>query len=302
MARVGKTGNFVIGWMLANFLVGMFVASSLPCGAGVAPKPKIVTVALPNTTVQFDLVFVPEGELMMRDPIKGTLKRVKVRSFWLGKTEVTWDEYDVFLYRLDLPPDADESADAIARPSRPYGAPDRGWGHSGYPAIGMTYHAAEQYCRWLSLKTGKKFRLPTEAEWEYACRAGELSGDVIKDKAWLDAHAWFADNAGGKTHPVGKKRPNPWGLYDMLGNVAEWCQGVDSKPVVRGGSFKDPAEKVHPAARELPSPDWNATDPQFPKSQWWHPDAPFVGFRVLCEASSVSEHLTFPPSLIAFGR
>jgi len=197
-------------------------------------SPKTITVNLPNTTVSFDLVFVPEGELMMRDPIKGTLQRVKVRSFWLGKTEVTWDEYDVFLYRLDLPPDADESADAIARPSRPYGAPDRGWGHSGYPAISITYHAAEQYCRWLSLKTGKKFRLPTEAEWEYACRAGQLSGDVIKDKAWLDAHAWFADNADGKTHPVGKKRPNAWGLYDMLGNVAEWCRGVDGKPVVRG--------------------------------------------------------------------
>jgi formylglycine-generating enzyme required for sulfatase activity len=293
-ARGNKTSNFIWCWVVFSFGTAVLVVVSFLWGSGAEGKPKIVTVALPNTTVQFDLVFVPEGEFVVRHPTKGTLRRVKVRSFWLGKTEVTWDEYDVFLYRLDLPPDADESADAIARPSRPYGAPDRGWGHSGYPAIGMTYHAAEQYCRWLSLKTGKKFRLPTEVEWEYACRAGELSGDVIKDKAWLDAHAWFADNSGGKTHPVGKKRPNAWGLYDMLGNVAEWCQSVDGKPVVCGGSFKDPAEKVHPAAREFPSPDWNATDPQFPKSRWWHPDAPFVGFRVLCESPIAASSLPSP--------
>ncbi|GBC98142.1 Serine/threonine-protein kinase pkn1 [bacterium HR17] len=269
-------------FVFVGFVSCLVVTPSLPTGAPSKPEPKVCSVTLPNTTVRFELVFVPSGtcEVTAAD---GTKRRMTIKGFWLGKTEVTWDEYDVFLYRLDLPEGADESADAVARPSRPYGAPDRGWGHSGYPALSMTYHAAQQYCRWLSLKTGKKFRLPTEAEWEYACRANELPSGPIRDKAWLDVHAWYADNAEGKTHPVGKKRPNTLGLYDMLGNVAEWCQSLDGRPVVCGGSFKDPAEKVHPAAREFPSPEWNATDPQFPKSQWWHPDAPFVGFRVLCE-------------------
>ncbi len=247
-------------------------------------QPKIFVQEIPNTTVKFELVYVPDGEFEFADPTKGGQKRkVKVKGFWIGRTEVTWDEYDVFLYKLDLTDDEEENTDAYSRPSRPYGAPDRGWGHHGYPVIGVTYHAAEQYCKWLSHKTGLKFRLPTEIEWEYACRANTWDAAPFKDKSLLDRFAWFAGNSGDKTQPVAKKQPNPWGIYDMLGNVAEWCIGVDEKPVVRGGSFKDPAEKVHPGARELPSPDWQASDPMVPKSKWWLTDAPFVGFRILCE-------------------
>ncbi len=247
-------------------------------------KPKVFVQEIPNTTVKFELVFVPGGEFVFADPTKGGQRRkVTINGFWLGRTEVTWDEYDVFLYKLDLTDEEEENTDAYSRPSRPYGAPDMGWGHHGYPAINIHYQAAEQYCRWLSHKTGKKFRLPTEIEWEYACRAGAWEAAPFKDRALLDRLAWFVDNSGKKTHPAGQKQPNPWGLYDMLGNVAEWCQGVDGKPVVRGGSFKDPFEKVHPGAREPFSPDWQASDPQQPKSKWWLTDAPFVGFRVLCE-------------------
>ena len=176
-----------------------------------------------------------------------------------------------------------EEEDAISRPSRPYGNPDRGFGHEGYPAIGITYYAAEQFCNWLSRKTGRRYRLPTEAEWEYACRAGVLPPGPIKDKKLLDRIAWFEENSEGKTHRVGEKEPNPWGLHDMLGNAAEWCIGMDGRPVLRGGSYKDPASDVHPAARQYQTPEWNASDPQFPKSKWWLSDAPFAGFRVLCE-------------------
>lgn len=272
----------LLGALAFGFIGGASWASRV--GAQ-EPKPKLMVQQLPNTTVKFEMVWVPEGEFEFADPTKGGQKRkVLVKGFWIGRTEVTWDEYDVFLYRLDLTEDKEDPADAYSRPSRPYGAPDRGWGHHGYPAIGITYHAAEQYCRWLSYKTKRKFRLPTEVEWEYACRAGGVwEAAPFKDKGLLDRLAWFAENANNTTQPVAKKQPNPWGIYDMLGNVAEWCQGVDGKPVVRGGSFKDPADKVHPGARELPSPDWQASDPQFPKSQWWLTDAPFVGFRVLWE-------------------
>ncbi|MFN4180748.1 MAG: formylglycine-generating enzyme family protein [Armatimonadota bacterium] len=272
--------------LLACFSV--FVAGATLLGNGgqqsTQNQPKIFSQEIPNTTIKFELVYVPDGEFEFADPTKGGQRRkVKVKGFWIGRTEVTWDEYDVFLYKLDLTEDEEEETDAYSRPSRPYGAPDRGWGHHGYPVIGITYHAAEQYCKWLSHKTGLKFRLPTEIEWEYACRANTWDAAPFKDKTLLDKFAWFAGNSNDKTQPVGKRQPNPWGIYDMLGNVAEWCTGVDGKPVVRGGSFKDPAEKVHPGARELPSPDWQASDPQVPKSKWWLTDAPFVGFRVLCE-------------------
>ncbi|MDH7571717.1 MAG: formylglycine-generating enzyme family protein, partial [Armatimonadota bacterium] len=195
----------------------------------------------------------------------------------------TWDVFDVFAYRLDVPEERREQVDASTRPSKPYGAPDRGFGHEGYPAMSLSYLAAEKFCAWLSEKSGKKFRLPTEAEWEYACRAGQLAAAPFKDKADLDKVAWYYDNADDTTHPVAKKAPNAWGLYDMLGNVKEWCVGLDGKPVVRGGSYDDPAEKVHPGAREPFNPDWQMTDPQEPKSRWWLTDGPMVGFRVVCE-------------------
>lgn len=270
------------------FLVGTNTVGS--ANSQNAQQPKILVQEIPNTTVKFELVYVPSGEFEFSEPTKGKQKRkVKVKGFWIGRTEVTWDEYDVFLYKLDLTEDEEENTDAYSRPSRPYGAPDRGWGHHGYPVIGITYYAAEQYCKWLSHKTGRKFRLPSEVEWEYACRAKTWEAAPFKDKSLLDRFAWFAENSKDKTQPVAKKQPNSWGIYDMLGNVAEWCTGSDGNPVVRGGSFKDSAEKVHPSARELPSPDWQASDPQFPKSKWWLTDAPFVGFRVLCELDAMPQ-------------
>ena len=111
----------------------------------------------------------------------------------------------------------------MTRPTPPYADMTFGFGRDGQPAICMTHHAAMEYCRWLSAKTGKIYRLPTEAEWEYACRAGTKTayswGD---DPEKLDEYAWDVNNAE-KPMPVGKKKPNPWGLYDMHGNVSEWC-------------------------------------------------------------------------------
>lgn len=290
MARSTTADDFVTptsGVVEPALLVGTAVA--LVCSMFLpdvgAQELSPYTQRIQGTLVKFDMVPVPGGIYEMRDPKDPTkTRKVTLKPFWIGKTEVTWDEYDVYAYRLDKGDSkSKDEADAVSRPSKPYGSPDQGFGHHGYPAMCITYHAARQYCRWLSAKTGKKYRLPTEAEWEYASRAGVLPAGPLEDEALLDRLAWYEGNARFQAHSVAEKEPNAWGIYDMLGNVAEWCRGLGGRPVVRGGSYEDGKEKVHPGYREHQQPEWNRSDPQIPKSKWWLPDAPFVGFRVVCE-------------------
>lgn len=259
-------------------------AKGTPVKEATSPRRSYM-VTLPGTVVTFEMKPVPGGTLTVATP-QGGKRKVQVAPFWIGATEVTWDAYDVFAYGLDRPEEERaEGVDAISRPSRPYGAPDRGFGHAGYPAIGITFFAAAQYCRWLTVRTGRTFRLPTEVEWEYACRSGAVAREPVPSRL-LDRYAWTRENAGNRTHPVGKKAPNAWGIYDMLGNVAEWCRGTDGRAVVRGGSYLDRAVHVNCRTRAFQTPTWNASDPQNPKSRWWLTDAPFVGFRVVCEQAA----------------
>jgi len=180
-----------------------------------------------------------------------------------------------------------------------------GMGKDGFPAISMTQHAANKYCQWLSAKTGHFYRLPTEAEWEYACRAGTTTAYSFgDDPSQLDEYAWYDKNSDGKYQKVGKKKPNPWGLYDMHGNVAEWCldqyepnyerfaSAMSEDPWVkstkgypqdvRGGSWIDEnAALLRSAARRGSDRVWKIQDPQLPKSIWYHTDAQFLGFRIV---------------------
>jgi formylglycine-generating enzyme required for sulfatase activity len=283
LRRGGAVGLFFLvgGWGLP--LTGRAQES----GVSSAFQPFVETI--PGTLVQFEMIPIPGGTFQKANPDpEGQPLQVEVQPFWIGKTEVTWDEYDVFFLRLDLPEDQRKAGvDARSRPSRPYGAPDRGFGHHAYPVLGVSYYAAEEYCRWLSAKTGKKYRLPTEAEWEYACRAGAAEAGPVADPAALEEVAWCWENSDDKTHPVAQKKPNAWGLYDMLGNVAEWClkEQPDQPPVVRGGSYNDRAAQVSCGARMPEVPEWDASDPQRPKGKWWLSDAPFVGFRLVCEGT-----------------
>jgi formylglycine-generating enzyme required for sulfatase activity len=188
----------------------------------------------------------------------------------------------------------DELVDGVSRPTRPYVEMSFGMGINGFPAISMTQHAANKYAEWLSAKTGEFYRLPTEAEWEYACRAGSTA-----PPAQLADYAWFATDSGGKYHKVGTKKPNEWGLFDMLGNVMEWTldayapykagDAVDPyvRPTapypiaVRGGSWNDPASAVTCTARVASDPSWKQQDPQLPKSIWYETDAQWLGFRLV---------------------
>ncbi len=288
-------------------------------------KPYVESI--PGTEVKFDLVPIPGGEYVMGSPAEeakrnedeGPQHPVKIAPFWMGKCEVTWEEYDQFAFSLDLKkkkregvdpatqPETETKADAVTRPTPPYADETFGFGRKGQPVICITHHAAMEYCRWLSAKTGKVYRLPTEAEWEYACRAGTKTSYFFgDDAAQLGDYAWYVEIAE-KPQPVGKKKANPWGLYDIHGNVAEWCldhyvpdfyktcaaaTAPTAGPVVvpdakeysyvaRGGSWDDDADRLRSAARRSSNPEWSVQDPQRPQSIWWHTDATFVGFRVV---------------------
>jgi formylglycine-generating enzyme required for sulfatase activity len=292
-----------------------------------ASEMKPYTETIPGTEIKFDLVPIPGGEFTIGSPAEeakrgedeGPAHQVKIAPFWMGKFEVTWDEYDLFGFSLDLKKkkregvdlagqsETEKNADAVTRPTPPYADETFGFGRKGQPVICITHHAAMEYCRWLSAKTGKVYRLPTEAEWEYACRAGTKSAYSFgDDPAQLGDNAWYVENAE-KPQPVGKKKPNPWGLYDIHGNAAEWCldhysadyyktfAGTSSPAVgpvlipdakeypyvARGGSWDDDADKLRSAVRRASNPEWSVQDPQRPQSIWWHTDATFVGFRIV---------------------
>ncbi len=244
------------------------VAATILIAAG-EPSPQPFAQSIPGSTVTIDMVPVTHGE------IDGT----SLRQFWIGRTEVTWDAYDVFVYGLDEPRGAggEGGVDAVARPSKPYVSMDRGFGHNGYPAISVSHQGAEAFCKWLSGKTGRRYRLPTAAEWRYACGLGGVTAQTASD------HAWLRGNARGQTHAVATKAPDALGARDLWGNAAEWANGADGKPLVMGGSYRDAADRCGCAAAMPPSDDWNASDPQIPKSTWWLADGGFVGFRVVCE-------------------
>ncbi len=286
------------------------------------------TEQIPDSKVAFDMLPIRGGTFLMgspdrepgRRPDEGPRHKVGVEPFWMGRCEVTWDEFSLWIRGSDPPDDLisyrkrsprEKLVDAITAPSRsPYDPvsidPTHGKRREGYPATCMTQLGAKLYCRWLSAKTGRYYRLPTEAEWEYACRAGTNTAYCFGDDSeTLDEYAWYFGNSDERYHPVGKKKPNPWGLHDMHGNVAEWVldqyrpdfyrrpadgavgRGPFAVPkntyprVVRGGSWDYFREDSRSAARLFSREQWSVGDPHEPKMAVWHTDAPFVGFRVV---------------------
>ncbi|GAA5508107.1 formylglycine-generating enzyme family protein [Novipirellula caenicola] len=253
----------------------------------------------------------PESEAD-RNEDEGPQREVTVDPFWMGKYEITWDQYDVWSEQMDqrrrqmlsIPATPrDELVDGISKPTEPYTDMSFGMGKERYPAISMTQHAARTFCKWLSAKTGRYYRLPTEAEWEYAARAGtQTAYSFGDDPDQLDDYAWYFDNSEDAYHEVGQKKPNPWGLYDMHGNVAEWvldqyvADFYSQNPkiknplaipstlyprIVRGGGWDDDPDMLRSGVREGSSEEWKEQDPQLPQSIWYLTDAQGVGFRVV---------------------
>jgi formylglycine-generating enzyme required for sulfatase activity len=303
--------------------LGAIVASVAVSGlmsARQAPALAKYTDTIPNTKITFDMVPIPAGTFLMGSPAaetgrnadEGPQHKVTLKAFYIGAKEVTWAEYDEFAFSVDLqrkrklgltgPKDA---GDAVSRPTPPYADESWGWGKDAQPVIGITQYSATKYCEWLSARTGKKYRLPTEAEWEYAARAGTTTAYSFgNDAAAIAEHAWLKSNSEEQPRVGGQKKPNPWGLFDVHGNAAEWTRdlydadyyakspadsplndpGKELYPhAVRGGSWDDEPERLRSAARRSSIEAWSRRDPQNPKSLWWHTDATFVGFRVVAE-------------------
>lgn len=291
---------------------------------------------IPGTSVTFNMVAIPGGKFNMgspeneplRDADEGPVREVTLSPYWIGETEVTWNEYLAFFRatgsqgRTEGQVVSSQKADAISGATPPWGAPDQGWGKGSRPAITMSWHAANVYCKWLSKVTGKKYRLPTEAEWEYACRAGTQTpyffnanpkkvtseGFLRKmlgaDTAVIASRVIYRENSNARTAEPSAVLPNTFGLKNMSGNVWEFCLDFyspdyykadsvrvnprgplkGSEHVIRGGSFKSDAREVRSAARDFTKTKaWLVTDPQMPKSIWWYSDVIDVGFRVVCE-------------------
>ena len=279
---------------------------------------------IPDTGVKYQMVAIKGGEFTMGSPAsedgafddEQPRHPVGIEPFWMGKFEVTWDMYQPFMiteparYKdgspKSYPPDPTVPF-IVTKPTTPYVEMSFGMGTDNYPAISMTQHAALKFCEWLSSQTGHYYRLPTEAEWEFACRAGTTTAFSHGDsEEGLEEFAVYdPTQTRVKYAQVGTKKPNPWGLYDMHGNVLEWCldQYIEDaysrrdpkkvnvmpfeKPtklyprVTRGGSWYDPAEECR-SARRIPShANWKMTDPQLPKSIWYHTDAEWLGFRIV---------------------
>ncbi len=299
------------------------LAVLLPCiclGAseGIAQSHlETITDTIPGTEVYFTMVGLEGGSFLMgtpegekgRDEDEGPQREVVVSPFYIGIHEVTYDEFLLFSsLERDSPeggPGVEFEPDLIARPSPPYEDPAHSMGTNGYPAVGMTQWSALQYAYWLSTKTGVFYRLPTEAEWEYACRAGASSAFSFGEVAdSLDLYAWYYGNSDETFQKVGEKPANRWGIHDMHGNVAEWTldeysdgfygelsESSSKDPwnrptrlhprTVRGGAYDDSPEALRCGARLRSDLDWKRRDPQIPRSMWWNTDSPFVGFRIV---------------------
>ena len=303
------------------------------------------TEQIPGSPVSFKMIAIDGGTFKMGSPEKEPFRNtdespqheVTVSPFFMAEVETTWDQFWAFYSETmsegRTPPEVVYNnnlnamdVDAISGPTSPFGFPDQGWGQGDRPAITMTHYAAETFCQWLSEKTGKKYRLPTEAEWEYAARGGKETSyffpgtakdfsdqgfmrNIFKPKTdSISTYVIYNKNSNGRTQLPSEVLPNPYGLKNMLGNVMEYTadkydpesykkRGLNTKDpiitegeewVVRGGFYNSDAIDVRSAARNHTKHDeWLKTDPQQPKSIWWYSDIKGIGFRVVCEPNSI---------------
>lgn len=270
------------------------------------------TQVIPGCNIAFEMVPIPAGEIELKIP--GSIKKatVTIEPLWVAKYEVTWSEYEQYMneyvhFRKVQNEQGQVAADAtfVTAPTMLY-SPDEVYIFSTtkeHPACTMTQFAARQYTKWLSLQLKERYRLPTEAEWLYACTEGDLTRKIdLKELPKLAVCE--SDDKGPNV--VGTRKPNAWGLHDMLGNVSEWV--IDGQPADQlrqtgkqtvfeaiqwpssrfghwalGGNWSSRYDECSAQSKEVSNEDWWIKDPSFPLSSWWLCGAPWhgIGFRIV---------------------
>ena len=243
--RIGLGSVFLIrnGIVLGSVLKGF---PSLKKTPGLPPDDKkIIERKEMDKTITnsmgMEFVLIPSGKFIMGSPVNETGRRknegpqhgVQISTpSYMGKYEVKVSEFRQFVRVTGYKTEAEKAGGCLIQKNNNW---EKGkgihWDNPGFsqnddhPVTCVSWNDVIEFCRWLAIKTGYFYRLPTEAEWEYACRAGDQKAFSFgSDAKALGTYAWYSDNAGGRTHPVGQMKPNDWGLYDMQGNVREWCQ------------------------------------------------------------------------------
>ena len=265
---------------------------------------------------KIDMLPVKGGEFTWRREEKDDILKVSLSPFWMSKHEITWEAYEPFMLS-PIPRQKDgqpldfmraqikNDIEFIARPTPPYHPMTFGMKRDGHPALSMTQHAANKYCQWVSFQTGHFYRLPTEAEWEFACRSGSNTNSSWgADAQKAVEYAWFGGDASTHYNIPGQKKPNLLGFHDMHGNVLEWTldQYVPNrreyftkdkvhnpwvkatKPyphVTKGGHWQQSLKEISAAARHQSTPIWKVADPQRPRSLWYHTTTPWLGLRIV---------------------
>ena len=252
----------------------LVMASATIAGPPIPGEPSQWVQPIPGTAIELSML-----------PVRTT----NGTTMWVMKNELTWNLFDIFVFRLDEKRgNSSPESDAVGRPTKPYIAVDRGFGHDNFPALSMSFENAQRLAEWVSKKTGRTFRMPTVEEFESICMQAAVDPNAIDDFAWSKA------NAEEVTHAVGTKKADALGLHDLFGNVAEWCSRTNAEGevegVVMGGSFESPSGELGCSNLLERTPMWNDSDPQFPKSKWWLADAAFVGVRLVCVEQTKHDH------------
>ena len=309
--------SFFLLLLILTSSASICLAQSNPVG------DSILFQKIASTDISFEMIQIPGATYTMgnSDSTKTSDDNpphlVQIDAIWVGKYEVTWDVFELFLSENktlfnSVGEETVKKIDAITRPSPPFEDPSFGMGKKGYPVISISPYAALTFCKWLSTITGRFYRLPTEAEWEYVCKGGSTNSDFFADKRGvLNEYAWTYENSNYQYAKVGQKLPNAFGVYDILGNVAEWTLDQYDKDfykkedsiavnpwniprklhprVYRGGSWNDDVVNISATKRNESGFYLQKNDPQIPKSFWWYTDASYIGFRLVSPYKQPSE-------------